>query len=179
MEQLSPPPRLFYSILDKTIGPRRSWSGWRALFGWGRGVPNVQLAYGALSVIATFSIFFAASGFNWRHTNLADLRPANLYRQANSRVHLIYAHATKFVNNLQLVLEFQSRLRQDDIPTTPEANPPKPAPQNPAPHSDGSRPTSPRLQNHATDMARGVISAEALPFLNGSSAGLLICRRLP
>ena len=179
MEQLPAPPRLGYSILDKTIGPRPSASGWRALFGWGRGIPNVQFAYGALSVITTFSIFFAASGFNWRHPNLADVQPMRLYRRANSQAHLIYALGTKFVNNLRVVHEIQSRLRQDETPTTPEPNTPEPAPQNPSPHSDGSRPASPREQNHAIDLARRAVFAEALPFLNGSSASPLVRRRLP
>lgn len=176
MEQLPAPPRLFYSILDKTIGPRQSSTGWRALFGWAGGLANVQFAYGALPVIATLAIFFAASGFSWRHPNLADVRPMKLYRSANSQAHLIYAQGTKFVNNLRVVHEIQSRLRQDE---TPERNSPEPAPQNPSPHSDGSRPASPRQQNHAIDMARRVVFAEAVPFLNGSSASPLVRGRLP
>ena len=180
MEQLPAPPRLFYSILDKTIGPRPSRTGWRALFGWSRAIPNAQLAYGALSVIATFSIFFTASGANWRHPNLADLRPINFYRQVDRHAHMLYARGTKFVNNMKLVREIESSLRQEEAPTTPENNSPETAPQNPSsPHSDGSGPASPRQQNHANDLLKPLVFAEILPFLNGSPASSLIRRRLP
>lgn len=180
MEQLQMPPRLFHSILDKTIGPRRSSTGWRALFGWILAIPNAQLAYGALSVIATFSIFFTASGSNWRHLNLADLRPNNVYRYVDAQTHVLYARGTKFVNNMRLVREIESRLRQDEVPTTPESNSSEPAPQNPSsPHSDGSKPASPRQQNHANDLLRPVVFADTLTFLNRSSASPLIRRRLP
>lgn len=179
MEQLPVSPRLFHSILDKTIGPRRSWTGWRALFGWGRGIPNAQLAYGALSVIATFSIFVTA-GSNWRHPSVANLRPTNLYHRANAKAHTIYARGAKFVNNLELVRDIESSLRQDEVPTTAEPNSSEPAPQNPSsPHSDGSRPATPRQQNHANDLLRPVVFAQILPFLNGSSARALIRGRLP
>ena len=30
MEQVEPPPRLVYAILDKTLGPRETISGWQA-----------------------------------------------------------------------------------------------------------------------------------------------------
>ena len=174
LEQLPAPPPLVYSILDKTIGPRQSSKGWRALFGWSRSVPSIQLAYGALSVIATVAIFLTASGFTWRHPSLATLQPINLYHHANSQAHLIYARGTKFVNNLRVVHEIQSRLRQDEIPTTPSPEPA--APQNPSPDSNSSQPASPRQQNRANDVLRHVVLAEALPLLNGDLASR---RRLP
>src|SRR4029077_16146829 len=101
MEQIEEPPRLGYSILDKTLGPRETLTGWRAILGWVRGVASIRFAYGALSVAATLIIFITASGLNWRHPKLADLQPATIYRRANSTVHLAYGSSVKFVNDLR------------------------------------------------------------------------------
>ncbi len=79
LEEIAEPPRLVSAILDKTLGPRESLTGWRAILGWVRGVASIRFAYGALSVAATLIIFITASGFNWRHPKLADLKPATIY----------------------------------------------------------------------------------------------------
>src|ERR1700738_761370 len=113
MEQIEAPPRLVYAILDKTLGPRESLTGWRAILGWVRGVASIRFAYGALSVAATLIIFVTASGFNWRHPKLADLKPATIYRNANSKAHVAYGSTVKFVNDLRVVNEIQSRLRDE------------------------------------------------------------------
>src|ERR1700676_1461104 len=88
MEQIEAPPRLVYSILDKTLGPRETLTGWRAVLGWGRGGASIRFAYGALSVAATLIIFVTAAGLNWKHPRLADLKPAMIYRKVDSNVHL-------------------------------------------------------------------------------------------
>src|ERR1700756_1862945 len=56
MEQLEAPPRLVYSILDKTLGPRESLTGWRAILGWVRGIGSLRVLYWALSFFATLSL---------------------------------------------------------------------------------------------------------------------------
>src|ERR1700743_4030019 len=45
MEQIEPPPRLIYAILDQTLGKRESVTGWRALFGWVEGTTPMAPAY--------------------------------------------------------------------------------------------------------------------------------------
>ena len=121
MEQVEAPPRLVYSILDKTLGKRETVTGWRAVFGWFQGISTMRLAYGALSVVGTFAILLSAAGFSFTKPKLADLRPATIYRKADSQAHLMYAKGTKFVNDLRVVSEIQSRLRQDsDMPTSQE-----------------------------------------------------------
>src|SRR6266852_4987237 len=128
MEQLEAPPRLVYNVLDKTLGPRES--GWRAVLGWFRSVGSVRFAYGALSLAATLMIFVTASGFNWRHPKIADLQPANIYRNADRQAHLVYARGTKFVNDLRVVSEIQSRMRDErEIPTNQERIVPENSPE--------------------------------------------------
>ncbi|HEY4818168.1 MAG TPA: zf-HC2 domain-containing protein [Candidatus Acidoferrum sp.] len=173
MEQIAEPPRLVYSILDKTLGPRESTTGWRAILGWVRGAASIRFAYGALSVAATLIIVVTASGFNWRHPKLADLRPATIYRNADRSAHLAYASSVKFVNDLRVVNEIQSRLREEnDLRTNQENTIPETSPKQPG-RSDGSKPATPRQQNRANDLARHIeVLAIELPAVCGVLGGL-------
>ena len=188
LEQVAEPPRLVYSVLDKTLGPRYSQTGWQALLSWLRrtgprpafpGIFSVRLAYGAVSVAATFLILVTASGFNWRHPKLADLQPAKVYHEADRKAHLVYASTTKFVNDLRVVNEIQSRLRQDEMPTLEENTAPdSKAPKDPG-HSDGSKPTGPRQQNRANDLARPMeVLAMNVPVCRLNVSVLMIARRV-
>jgi len=174
LEEIAEPPRLVSAILDKTLGPRESLTGWRAILGWVRGVASIRFAYGALSVAATLIIFVAASGFNWRHPKVADLRPATIYRKADSSAHLAYARSAKFVNDLRVVNEIQSRLRDENDPrANPESTVPESSPQKQPGSSDGSRPATPRQQNRANDLARQVeMLAMEMPAVCGGLGGL-------
>jgi anti-sigma factor RsiW len=157
MEQVEPPPRLVYAILDKTLGPREALTGWRAVWAMLRGRSSLRFAYGALSMAATLIIFVSAAGFDWKHPKLADLRPAVIYRNADNKAHLVYANTTKFVNNLRVVNEIQSRLRQDsELPTNPEITLPETSPQKEPGSTDGTRPATPRQQNRANDLMRHI-----------------------
>ncbi len=169
MEQLEAPPRLVYTILDKTLGPREAVTGWRGVLAWVRGVASIRLAYGGLSVVATLIIFVTASGLNWRHPKLADLRPTTIYRKADSAVHLAYGRSAKFVNDLRVVNEIQSRVREDnDLRVNPESTVPEPSPQKQPGSSDGSKPATPRQQNRANDLARHLeVLAMEMPSLCG------------
>jgi Putative zinc-finger len=169
MEQLPEPPRLVYAILDKTLGPRDQGSAWDAFLAWGRGLSTIRLAYGALSVAATLMIFVTASGFNWRHPKVADLQPANVYRNADRQAHLVYARGTKFVSDLRVVYEIQSRLRQDsEIPTSHEGTVPAPSPEKQPGRSDGSQPSAPKQQNRANGITGEIeLLATELPVFVG------------
>jgi anti-sigma factor RsiW len=174
MEQLPTPPRLVYSILDKTLGPRESLTGWSAVLTWARGIASMRFAYGALSVAATLIIFVSATGFNWRHPKLADLQPAMIYRRVDSTVHVAYGKSVKFVNDLRVVNEIQSRLREDnDLRANPESTIPESSPQKQPGSTDGSKPTTPRQQNRANDLVRHIeVLAMELPATCGGLGGL-------
>ena len=178
MEQLATPPRLVYAILDKTLGPREAVSGWGAVVGWVRAILSPRFAYGALSVAATFVVFATASGFNWKHPKLADLRPSAIYLNADRQAHLVYARTSKFVNDLRVVNEIQSRLRQDnEIPAAPENVAPSPSPQKDPGRTDGSKPGGPRQQNRANDLARHwEVLAAGLPSAYVRISGVMISR---
>lgn len=169
IEQVEPPPRLVYAILDKTLGPRETAVGWRGFWGWLRTAGSLRFAYGGLSVVATFAILLSASGFSWRKPKLADLQPANIYRNADRQAHLIYAQSTKFVSDLRIVYEIQSRLNEDrEIPTNSESTVPESSPEKQPGRTDGSKPSSPRQQNRANDLARHIeVLALEMPAVFG------------
>ena len=167
MEQIEPPQRLVYNILDKTLGPREAVTRWRAILGWFRGVGSMRFAYGALSMAGTLLILFSALGFNWRKPRLADLRPDVVYRNVDRQAHLIYGRGTKFVNDLRVVSEIQSRLREDrDLQATPERTMPQSTPDKQPGRTDGSQPASPKQQNRANGLTRPLeMLADEMPML--------------
>jgi anti-sigma-K factor RskA len=180
MEQIETPPQLVYSILNATLGPRETKKGWRGSFGWMSGLASPRFAYSAISVAATLLILLTASGFSWRKPKLADLSPASVYRNANSKAHLAYAHTTKFVSDLRVVYEIQSRLNKDnDLPTTPESTVPQSAPGKNPGSTDGSKPTTPRQQNRANGLGKAFeILASEVPVVSAQFCGRL-GRRMP
>jgi anti-sigma factor RsiW len=169
MEQIAEPPRLVYSILDKTLGPRETVTGWRAILASVRGAASIRFAYGALSVAATLIIFVTAAGFNWRHPKLSDLKPARIYLNVDKGVHVTYGKTVKFVNDLRVVNEIQSRLREEqDLRANPESTVPESAPQKQPGRSDGGKPAAPKQQNRANDLMRQIeVMAVELPAFCG------------
>jgi anti-sigma factor RsiW len=180
MEQIEAPPQLVYSILNATLGPREAKKGWRGAFGWLSGLASPRFAYSAISVAATLLILLTASGFSWRKPKLADLSPASVYRNANSKAHLAYARSTKFVSDLRVVYEIQSRLNKDnELPTTPESTVPQSAPGKNPGSTDGTKPVTPRQQNRANGLGHAFeILASEVPVVSAQFCGRL-GRRMP
>jgi hypothetical protein len=172
MEELETPPRLVYSILDKTLGPRETVTGWQGFLNVIRGLATPKFAYGAASVMATLMIVLGASGFSLRKTKLADLRPAAIYQLADRQAHTAYARSVKYVSDLRVVYEIQSRLRQDEnnLQTTPEQMVPKSSPEKNPGQTDKQKPSQPRQQNRATEVTRQLeMLAAELPMLSERS----------
>jgi anti-sigma factor RsiW len=168
LPELETPPHLVYNILDSTLGPRETVSGWAAFLAWLKSLASPKFAYGAVSLAATFLMIVTVSGsVNWKKPKLADLTPSNIYRNTNRQVHVAYGRATKYVSDLRVVYEIQSRLRQDnEVPTNRENTTPE---SNPTPgRTDGSGPASPRQQNRANDVSSQLqVLAEEVPLLSG------------
>jgi len=172
MEELEAPPRLVYAILDKTLGPRETVTGWQAFLNVIRGLATPKFAYGAASVMATLIIILGASGFSLRKPKLADLRPAAIYQSADRQVHLVFARSVKYVSDLRVVYEIQSRLRQDEnnLQTAPEEMLPKTSPGKNPGQTDEHKPSQPRQQNRANEITRQLeMMAAELPMLSERS----------
>lgn len=165
LPQIEPPPRFVYNILDKTLGPRETVTGWAAIRTWLRGFNPQRLAYGGVSFCAMFLVFASFTGFNWKKPRIADLSPANVYRGADRQAHLVYARGSKFVSDLRVVYEIQSRLqRTEELPASQDSTTPQPSPDKNPGSTDGSAPASPKQQNRANDLAsHSVVLAAACP----------------
>jgi hypothetical protein len=172
MEELETPPRLVYSILDKTLGPRETVTAWQGFLNAIRGLATPKFAYGAASVMATLIILLGASEFSLRKPKLADLRPAAIYQSADRGVHLVGARCVKYVSDLRVVYEIQSRLRQDEnnLQTAPEQMVPKSSPEKIPGQTDEHKPSQPRQQNRADEISRQLeMLAAELPMLSERS----------
>ena len=152
LEPLEAPPQLARAILDRTTGPRVEKTGVRGWFGWLQTIRQPRFAYGAVTVVILFAVISQALGIDVRKTKLSDLRPANIYRAADRQAHLVYARGAKFVSDLRVVYEIQSRLRPDsEQPAQSEPQPRK----SPAPgQSTGPEQKAPREQNRANEKDR-------------------------
>jgi len=138
LEPLEEPPRLVSEILDRTLGPRaQPQTGWAKWLGWMRPVSRPRFAMGAVTVLASFLIVFSAVGLSPAKMTAADLNPVNVFHNANRRAHLVYSRGVKFVNDLRVVYEIQTRLRPEAAPQpAPEEQPapPQPNPQQKSEH---------------------------------------------
>ena len=108
---------------------------------------------------------------------MADLSPASVFHNADRQAHLVYARGTKFVSDLRVVYEIQSRLRQDnELPSVNEETIPQSAPGNKTPGStDGTDPAVPKQQNRANDSQKNqqVLAVTLLPVANFPSFAIL------
>ncbi len=165
LPQIDPSPRLVYNILDKTLGPRETLTGWAAVRAWLRGINPQRLAYGSVSLCAMFLTFASFTSFSWKKPRVADLAPAKVYQGADRQAHLVYARSTKFVSDLRVVYEIQSRLqREDQLPNNQDSTTPQTSPDKNPGSTDGSAPASPKQQNRANDLAsRSLVLAAACP----------------
>jgi anti-sigma factor RsiW len=165
LAQVEPRPQLFDSILTATLGPQ----SWRRAKRWLRGLRSPRFVYSAVSVAATFVVILTASGF-WKKPKLADLAPATIYRNTNSKVHVVYAQSVKFVSDLRVVYEIQTRLNENEQnPTTREQTIPQNSPDKQPGHTDNTSPSAPKQQNRADEITRNLrVLASQFPILSGS-----------
>ena len=145
LEPEAAPAGLERRILEQMLGPGKKRAGWAAWLGWLQPVMTQRFAYGAVTVLVTAAVLSQALGIDVRRVELRDLYPANLYRATTRKANLMYARGAKFVTDLRVVYEIQSRLR-------PEPEQPTPAEQKPAPgQTQGPEKQEPRQQNRADE----------------------------
>jgi len=127
-EMVEEPPQLIAKILDATLGPRTQKESWRQWFGWISVLWQPRFAMGLAAAVASVVIVSYAAGLTPAKLKKADLSPANVLRSANRQAHLTYARGAKFVNDLRVVYEIQSKLQPEPEPMPVSS--PAPAPQD-------------------------------------------------
>lgn len=139
LEPLAAPPMLVTRIVNATIGPQKQSAGWKNVLAWRPAVLQPRFALGLVTVAATILILMYTAGFTptrWKH---ADLSPATVLRTANRQAHLTFAKSAKFVNDLRVVYEIQTRLQPETQPQSAPAVPQQnPSPANPQDRSQAS-----------------------------------------
>jgi hypothetical protein len=151
LEPVEPSPKFVDSVLTATLGA----PSWRNMKGWLRGLSSPRFIYGAATVAATMFLVLYTSGFSFKKPKLADLSPVAIYHKANSGAHVVYGRGVKFVSDLRVVYEIQSRLRQDnELPTTDEGTLPNSSPKQEPGRTDGTNPATPRQQNRADEIGK-------------------------
>lgn len=113
LEPLDAPPQLVIKILDATLGPRTQKQSWRRWFTWIPVLWQPRFTMGVATVVATLLIVLYTTGLSPAKLKRVDLNPANMFRAVNRQAHLTYARSAKFVNDLRVVYEIQSRLQPD------------------------------------------------------------------
>jgi len=119
LEMVPEPAGLTRKILDATLGPRKQSSPRE---GWTRWIPafwQPRLAMGAVTLAAIALIALQISGLKFARLRHTELSPVSVLNNANRQAHLVYAHTARFVSDLRVVYEIESRLQPQ-----PEAEPP-------------------------------------------------------
>ena len=167
LEPVDPPPQLETRILLATVGVARSKFDFSA---WLRSFLSPRFVYATVSVAATMALLLTATGFNWRKPKLADLAPATVYHRADSTIHVTYARSVKFVSDLRVVYEIQSRMNEgDQNPAMREETIPQSSPKKNPGQTDNTNPSAPKQQNRATDISKRLeVLACEFPIWSGS-----------
>ena len=137
LQSLAPveePPHLTANILRATLGAPYGQSVFQRWLGWLGEIGQTRFAMGVATVAASLAIVLHVAGPNLRHVKAADLAPANVVRRADRGVHLSYARAARFVSDLRVVYEIQSRFASQPQPQR------SPAPQQPSTPATGEPP---------------------------------------
>ncbi len=147
-EQLEPAPWLVSKILLATVGTRKPT--WReqiaALF---RPVLLPRVAYPVAMTVFAFSVIVNAAGINLRNLQMEDLNPRTWVFRADRTRHLMTAHVEKFIADLRVVIEVESRFRQLRDQTQGQQEEATPKPESPA---GGSSEGAPSGQNQVASV---------------------------
>jgi hypothetical protein len=163
LEAVEEPPQLVQKILDATLGPRTKKQGWKRWFTWAPVLWQPRFAMGALTVAASLVIVFHTAGVTPAKLKKADLSPSSLYRSANRQVHLTYARGAKFVNDLRVVYEIQSRLQPEQEPTGSPVSAPSPDQPSHPPSSNPQEKSEQKTPRDRSQVRSGSMFAVLLP----------------
>ncbi len=112
-----PPAELLTRILHETPSARQldrdrqPW--WRKIFGgWFQAILQPRYAMGMAMTILSFSMLARFAGIEPRQLKPSDLDPARIWATVDDRAHRAWDRAMKYYDNLRLVIEIQSRLKE-------------------------------------------------------------------
>ncbi|HYL36337.1 MAG TPA: zf-HC2 domain-containing protein [Bryobacteraceae bacterium] len=123
-----PPAELLTRILHEVpagrqvAAERKSW--WRRLAGgWIEGVLQPRYAMGMAMTVLSLAMLARFAHIEPRPLRASDLDPVKAWQTIDDRTHRVWDRAMKYYDNLRLVIEIQSRLKEwtDEEQTQPAA----------------------------------------------------------
>jgi len=157
LELLEAPDTLQEKILAATVRRHEKKEGWRRWFAWAPLLWQPRFAVGIATVAACGVLVVQAGGLTPAKLRHANLNPADMFRAVNRQAHMTYARGAKFVNDLRVVYEIQSRLQE-----TPSQQPP--------PRQQHNQKMDPRDPQQKSQTHRG---------RNASRGGIVYAQDLP
>ena len=111
-----PPAELLTRILHvlpngRPATEKRSW--WKKLFGgWVHGILQPRYVMGMAMTVLSFSMIAKFAHIEPRQLRPADLDPVKIWSGIDDRAHRMWDRSVKYYDNLRLVIEIQSRLKE-------------------------------------------------------------------
>lgn len=182
MREIAPveePPQLVRRILAATLGARARLQDPRWWIAWAPSIWQPRFAMGLATVAASLAIVLHAAGVTPSQLGRIDYRPASLVRAGNRQAHLSYARCVKFVNDLRVVYEIESRFASSPAPgaepaPAPAAEPqPEQEPQSPDSEPRGKSQTLPRPGRHEISRSRELAVLMSTRLSESTSRSLL------
>jgi Putative zinc-finger len=111
-----PPAELLTRILHelptgRPAAEKRSW--WKKLFGgWVHSMLQPRYVMGMAMTVLSFSMIAKFAHIEPRQLRPSDLDPVKIWAGIDDRTHRMWDRAVKYYDNLRLVIEIQSRLKE-------------------------------------------------------------------
>jgi hypothetical protein len=115
-------PNARQAAVEESAGPSRSWIS-RLLGGVRQSVLQPRYVMGMAMTILSFSMLARFAHIEPRQLRPADLDPVKVWQGIDDRSHRVWDRTMKYYDNLKLVIEVQSRLKEwtDADPGAPAA----------------------------------------------------------
>ena len=141
---MEPPPELitkilFHAPVGKPVIQEAVEGFWSRPRGWFRSLLQPRFAMGMAMTVLSFSMLGQLAGIQVRNLKPADLDPVKVWTNADNAAHRGWARAVKYYENLRLVYEIQTRLKEW---TDQEEEERRSQPRNPLVPPSGSGPKS-------------------------------------
>lgn len=136
LEMVPEPAWLARKVAVATLGSKVSRQGWDRWFWWARKIWQPRFAMGMATVAACCIIVVQTGGVTPKKLSRANLNPADMLHAASRDIHYAYGRGVKFVNDLRVVYEIQSRLEPGPQQQTPERPRQQPHSTNPQEKSE-------------------------------------------
>ena len=172
LEAVEPPSELMERVLAATSGlapkPAVTAPGWlKRMREWNGGIlqPVLQPRFAMSFAMAFFSVSLVLSmaGVRWQYFRLSDLEPSSLRDNSVRTYYETQARVVKYYENLRLVYEIESRVRELKSAPEPESTTPAPKPEEKkTPNDKSSGEQEPKSNQRYRQDARSAVMARLI-----------------